>query len=181
MRMLSILAPVLLALSACAPAPVPNPPMGPDGRPAQVVYRVSEADLPRIQIRALDAVNTLRARAGVPQLQLDSRLNAAAATHSRDMSVQARAWHFGSDGSSPFDRAARVGYSGTVIGELVSETFENELETIAAWMLERDTRNVLVDPQAREMGFAFHQDPNGKLWWTLVTGASGLAMAATTF
>jgi uncharacterized protein YkwD len=49
------------------------------------------------------------------------------------MSVQNRPWHFGSDGSSPLDRARRAGYTGTLLGELISETFESEVETLAAW------------------------------------------------
>ena len=34
------------------------------------------------------------------------------------MSRQVRAWPFGSDGSSPYTRAARAGYSGEVVGEM---------------------------------------------------------------
>ena len=159
------------ALAACGPpTPDPLPPMGPDGRPVPRIYRIAPGDLPRIQFRALDAVNSLRANAGLAQLQLNSELNAAAATHSLDMSVQARPWHFGSDGSSPIDRVRRAGYGGEMRGELISETFESELETINAWMADRETRAVILDPEARDMGFAFHQEENGKLWWTLVTG-----------
>ena len=86
----------------------------------------------------LDAVNSLRQAAGAPPVQLNAKLNAAAATHARDMSVQNRPWHFGSDGSSPIDRVARVGYPGQLVGENISETFETELETLSAWM---DTPN----------------------------------------
>lgn len=159
------------AVAACgAPTPDPLPPLGADGRPVPRIYRISPGDLPRIQFRALDAVNSLRTTAGLAPLQLSSELNAAAATHSLDMSVQARPWHFGSDGSSPIDRVRRAGYGGEMRGELISETFESELETINAWMADRDTRAVILDPEARDMGFAFHQEENGKLWWTLVTG-----------
>jgi len=157
-----------LGLSACVD-PGPMRP-GADGRPVPVVYRISQSDLPRIQFRMLDSVNTLRARSGAQPLQLNPQLNAAAATHSRDMSSQGRPWLFGSDGSSPVTRVRRAGYSGRLVGELISETFETELETLNAWMGESDTRNVLLDPSARDMGFGFHQDQNGKLWWTLTLG-----------
>ena len=103
-------------------------------------------------------------------LELNPQLTAAAATHSRDMHAQNRPWHFGSDGSSPLDRVARTGYSGTMLGENISETFETELETLAAWMQEADTRDVILDPRARNLGFAWFQESNGKLWWTLLTG-----------
>lgn len=168
LRVFALLFASVLALSACDP--VGGTQLGPDGRPVQGVYRISQSDLPRVQFRALDAVNTLRARGGARPLELNSQLNAAAATHARDMSRQQRPWHFGSDGSSPIERVQRAGYPGKMKGELVSETFETELETITAWMQDRDTRNVLLDRDARDMGFNFHQDSNGKLWWVLVTG-----------
>ena len=101
---------------------------------------------------------------------LDAQLNAAAATHSRDMSVQNRPWHFGSDGSSLIERVLRTGYPGRALGENISETFETELETLSAWMDLPDTRNVILDPDARNLGFAWFQETSGKIWWTLVTG-----------
>lgn len=158
-----------LALSACASAPTST--LGPDGKPLPKVYRINDAEAARIQFRMLDSVNSLRQASGAAPLQLDAQLNAAAATHSRDMSVQNRPWHFGSDGSSPIDRVRRVGYTGRLIGENISETYETELETLAAWMGDPNTRNVVVDKSATHMGFSFFQEPNGKIWWTLVTGA----------
>jgi uncharacterized protein YkwD len=118
----------------------------------------------------LDSVNALRQAAGVPQVALNPQLRAAAATHARDMSVQNRPWHFGSDGSSPINRVTRVGYSGRLIGETISETYESELETLAAWMEMPDTRAVILDPRANQMGFDWYQESNGKIWWTLVMG-----------
>ena len=87
------------------------------------------------------------------------------------MSIQNRPWHFGSDGSSPIDRVRRVGYSGRLIGEAISETYESELETLKAWMQQPNIRDVILDPSAREMGFDWYQENSGKLWWTLVMGA----------
>lgn len=157
-----------LALAACAPAP-PNSGSGGGGGPG--VYRISRANTGDIQFRMLDSVNALRQAGGRAPVQLDPRLNAAAATHSRDMSVQNRPWHFGSDGSSPIDRIARVGYSGQLIGETISETYETELETLTAWMSQEDTRRILMSADARQMGFSWFQERNGKIWWTLVMGA----------
>ena len=158
---------VLAALAACAPPP---PQIGPDGRPLPQVYRIRASDADEIQFRMLDSVNALRQAAGAAPVELDSRLRAAAATHSRDMSVQNRPWHFGSDGSSPIDRVQRVGYPGRLIGEAISETYESELETLAAWMEMPDSRAVILDRRANQMGFDWYQEPNGKIWWTLVMG-----------
>jgi uncharacterized protein YkwD len=166
-RITLVLIAALLALSACAPPP---PSIGADGQPLPQVYRISNADTAKIQFRVLDSVNALRAGAGQPPLELDSKLNAAAATHARDMSVQNRPWHFGSDGSSPLDRVARVGYTGQLVGENISETYEDETQTLSAWMDLPATRNVILSPDARNLGFSWHQESNGKIWWTLVTG-----------
>ncbi|WP_343080379.1 CAP domain-containing protein [Ostreiculturibacter nitratireducens] len=159
---------VLAVLSACAPTTPPQ--LGPDGRPLPKVYAIKPGHEAEIQYRMLDSVNSLRRAAGAVPLQLNAQLNAAAATHSRDMSVQNRPWHFGSDGSSPIDRVRRAGYPGMMLGENISETYETELETLSAWMAVSDTRAVILDPNARNLGFAWYQEPGGKIWWTLLTG-----------
>ncbi len=146
-------------------------PVGQDGLPLPAAYRIRPGDEAAVQFRMLDSVNALRGQAGVTPVALDGRLNAAAATHSRDMSVQNRPWLFGSDGSSPLDRARRVGFPGRLLGENISESFESELQTLAAWMAQEDTRAVILEPNARLMGFAWYQEKSGKLWWTLSMGS----------
>lgn len=164
----SVLAAVAL-LAACAEPAAQR--MGPDGRPVPSVYRISAGDVERVQVRMRDSINTVRTQQGLAPVELNAQLTSAAATHARDMAVQGRPWHFGSDGSSPIDRVQRVGYSGHFLGELISETFETELETLTAWLEQRETRTVLLDRRMQEIGFAWHQESNGKLWWTLTTGA----------
>ena len=146
--------------------------IGADGLPLPQIYKIGPNDTNSIQFRMLDSVNTLRRAADVSVVKLNAQLNAAAATHSRDMSIQNRPWLFGSDGSSPLDRARRVRFTGQIVGEIISESYETELETLAAWMLQADTRNVILDPNARHMGIAWFQEPAGKLWWTLNMGSS---------
>lgn len=155
----------LTALVACA---APPPPTGPDGQPLARVYRINAGDADDVQFRMLDGINALRAAAGAQQVKLSSPLNAAAATHSRDMSVQNRPWHFGSDGSSPLDRVSRAGYTGRLLGENISETFETELQTLSAWMETPETRQVILDQRATDLGFSWFQEPSGKIWWTLI-------------
>lgn len=169
-RMLSIFAALALILSACAPAPRQ---VYSDGKPLPQVYRIKERDIGKIQFRMLDAVNALRGASGMHPVELDAQLNAAAATHSRDMSIQNRPWHFGSDGSSPIQRVQRVGFTGQLVGENISETYESELETLGAWMDRPDTRRTILSGEADRMGFAWFQEPSGKLWWTLIMGTTG--------
>lgn len=163
-----ILGLLFTGLAACAS---PRGRIGPDGLPLPQVYRIKPEDEAQIPFRMLDGVNTLRRARGLSQLTLDAQLNAAAATHSRDMSIQNRPWHFGSDGSSPVDRLRRVGFTGRLVGETISETYETELETLASWMEEEPTREVILDPAANRMGLAWFQEPAGKIWWTMVLAA----------
>ena len=160
-----ILGSMAFGLASCGGTPAT---IGPDGLPVAQVYRISAQDTDNIQFRVLDGLNALRQSSGAQTVQLNAQLNAAAATHSRDMSVQNRPWHFGSDGSSPIDRLRRVGYGGALTGETISETYETELETLGAWMREPDTRSVLLNAEATDMGISWFQESNGKIWWTLV-------------
>ena len=153
---------VLTLVAACTPSPNGGSSGGGN------TYRIRNAE--KVQFRMLDSVNALRQATGSPVVQLNAQLNAAAATHSRDMAVQNRPWHFGSDGSSPLDRVGRAGYPGSLMGEAISETYEGEVETLSAWMEDTNTRAVIMDPKAVNMGFSWFQEQNGKIWWTLVMG-----------
>jgi len=159
---------IMFTLTACVST---TPQVGPDGKPLPAVFRITKREAGKIQFRVLDSVNALREASGLQPVQLSAKLTAAAATHSRDMSVQNRPWHFGSDGSSPIDRVARTGYEGKLLGENISETFESDVETLAAWMQEADTRDVIMNPDARFMGLSWFQEPGGKIWWTQVFGS----------
>ena len=172
-----LLGSLAISLAACTSRTTGR--IGADGLPLPQVYNIGPGDTDDIQFRTLDAVNTLRQAAGAPPVQLDAELNAAAATHSRDMSVQNRPWLFGSDGSSPLDRAQRAGFTGRLLGENISESYETELETLAAWMQQSETRAVILDRDAKRIGFAWYQEPAGKIWWTLsVGGAPGAGSIA---
>lgn len=167
-RLFTILLVSSMALAACQPA---APSIGADGRALPRAYKITQRDAQEIPFRMLDSVNALRNASGQPPVELDAQLTAAAATHSRDMQVQNRPWHFGSDGSSPVDRVQRVGYPGTLVGEVISETYETELETLGAWMEQPDTRRIILAPEARRLGISWFQEENGKIWWTLVMGS----------
>lgn len=160
----------LMLASACTPPylrqqPLPQPPL-PAAAPVQPVD-----DKTVIEGRVLQQINTLRGNIGLAPLTPNAQLRSAALAHSRDMSAQNRAWHWGSDGSSPLDRARRAGYQGNLVGENISESYEDEIQTLTAWMSTRDTRDVIMDPDATQLGFDVYKEPSGKLWWTLLTGS----------
>jgi uncharacterized protein YkwD len=155
-------------LSACVQT---APLIGADGKPARAAFRITSAEAAKIPFRVLDSVNAFRVASGVPPIELSAELTAAAATQARDMSLQGRPWSFGSDGSTPVERVARAGYTGGMLGENISETFEGDVETLTAWMQDEATRDVILNPDAKFMGIAWFQEPSGKLWWAQVFGS----------
>lgn len=159
------------ALTAAACAPV-RPALGPDGQPLPLIHRIDPGDRARIDRRVLAQVNAHRRAAAAQPLASDPTLALAAARHARDMALHGRLGHRGSQNASPEDRAARAGYAGVALGEVVSETYAADLETVADWMAVAQTRAVLLDPAARHMGLGFHQLSSGKIWWVLVVGAA---------
>ncbi|MDF3606968.1 CAP domain-containing protein [Paracoccus sp. DMF-8] len=158
----------ILALAACQSAAPPQ--VGPDGQAAPVAYRITPRESAAIPGRVLGQINMLRANIGAAPLVQSPQLDAASVAHARDMSAQNRAWHFGSDGSSPLDRIRNAGYFGTLIGENISETYENDIVTLNAWMQTRETRDIIMDNSATQLGLGWYQEPSGKIWWVLITG-----------
>ena len=157
----------LLGLAACGGSG--GDPAGNTGA-SSGLYLIDRTDVSAIKYRMIDSLNALRSRERLQPVVYEARLTAAAATHALDMSRQNRPWHYGSDGSSPIDRAAKVGYPGRLVGEAISETYESELQTLVAWMDIPAARRVLMAPQAQEMGFAWLQEKSGRIWWSLVMG-----------
>jgi len=131
---------------------------------------ISPGDANAIRLRHVDAVNAVRAQAGAQPVRLSAELNAAAETHARDMSVQKRAWHFGSDLTSPRERAARAGYIAEISGENLAEGNDSDLEVLQSWLDFADTRAVILDPSARGIGLGWFQDASGKVWWVQLLG-----------
>ncbi|MFE3836596.1 CAP domain-containing protein [Pseudogemmobacter sonorensis] len=157
----------ILLLSGCVVGGAGAPRLDASGASVRGVYPVTEQNIEAVRGRALETVNAARARAGLAPVVMDPRLIAAADVQSFEMSAQRRAWHFGRDGSSPLDRARRAGFTGTILGELVSQTYETEVQAISTWMGQPEQRAILLDPRARRIGLGAYQEEDHKLWWTL--------------
>ena len=157
-----------LALAGCDVA-VPGTSATPAG-----AYVIRPGQAERVEQRFLDELNLRRGFEGLTPLAYDPALMQAASLHALDMSGQNRPWHWGSDASSPVDRVRRAGYPGRFLGQLISESFETETMTLEAWLADPTTRPVVLDPEARDLGFGWHQEPSGKLWWTMVTATTEL-------
>lgn len=174
-RFAAVLA-IAVSLAGCAQFDGSRAPeLNADGRVTEGVYTVTAANVGSIRGRAMETLNAARAQRGLALVQLDPRLNAAATEQSGAMSAQGRAWPFGPNGETPPQRARAAGFSGRVIGEVVSETYESEVLAIDAWMSNPAQRAILMDPTAQSIGFGVVQDANMKKWWTLTVASQSYA------
>lgn len=136
----------------------------------QGLGQISPGDANAIRLRHLDSVNAARIQSNLVPVQLSAELTAAAETHARDMAIQNRAWHFGSDLTSPRERAFRAGYRGEIVGENISEGSDSDLAVLKSWLDFEDTRGVILSPDARGLGLGWYVDQTGKTWWVQVIG-----------
>ena len=122
----------------------------------------------------LDAINAVRAEGATcgatrydaaPPLIWDSRLEGAAARHSRDMASNDHFDHRGSDGSDTGDRAIREGYRWRVIGENIARYQQTVDEVMEDWLESPGHCRQILDPTFSEVGVA---EEGG--YWTQVFG-----------
>ena len=124
--------------------------------------------------RARDLINAYRREKGLKPLKINMELTNAAKSHSRDLARWDRISHYGSDGSNPWDRVKRTGYSAKLAAENVGTGQVNIEEVFKGWKASPGHNKNLLMPEAEHMGIALVQDPRTefKTFWTLVLGAS---------
>lgn len=123
---------------------------------------------------ALDLINDYRQQNGLKPLTLDPMLTEAAKAHSRDLAKSDRISHYGSDGSSPWDRVKRTGYAAKVAAENIGTGQASLEEVVKGWKESEGHNKNLLLPDAEDMGIALVHDPKTefKTFWTLVVGAA---------
>jgi len=164
----SVLIGLLILLTGCvAPSEIEDD-LQPATRTVASIYEIDEFQERVLASRFLEAVNVVRSKEGLPELEYSAELNGASFTHALDMSVQKRPWHFGSDRSSPVSRARRAGFEGKLIGENISESFDTPLETLGRWLEQENTRSIILSADAKRVGLGWRQDPDGRIWWVML-------------
>jgi len=123
--------------------------------------------------QALGLVNAYRAEKGLPPLDLDPQLKAAALAHAQDLADHDRISHFGSDGSDPWERVQRTGFDPKVAAENVGTGQLSFGELFREWKRSPDHNSNLLLPDATHMGVAVVREPDTqfKTFWSLVLGA----------
>lgn len=136
---------------------------------------VSNAGLPTQAGQAqaiLTLLNAVRLSTGLKPLSLNSKLTAAAGTHSQDQAYRDKMTHDGSDGSQVTDRTTAAGYAWSAVGENVLQ--RPDLHAAGAfdqWWNSQVHRENMMNPQFTEIGIAYAKSALGNYYYTMVLGA----------
>ena len=168
-RLATIMAASAIATSCSAYRPAARPSVVvPPGRVRPSPESDSSAD-PDVVQAVFDAHNAERSRRRLPALSLNSELSVAAQGHADDMARRGKMAHRGGDGSSPFDRIKRVGYSFQIAGENVAYGFDRVESVMTGWMKSPGhRRNILGDYSEIGVGRAIAQA--GASYWCVTFG-----------
>jgi uncharacterized protein YkwD len=117
----------------------------------------------------LMAHNAKRATAGLGPLSLNPILETSAVEQALDMAERRKMSHRGNDGSSPFDRIKRNGYSFVAAAENVAYGFDDVESVMTGWMKSPGhKRNILGNFSEIGVGRAIARD--GASYWCVTFG-----------
>jgi len=157
-------------VTSAKPKPSPKRTTTPKRTPSRTSTRSSTGSSVAQQVLAI--VNRERSEAGCRAVTLNSRLNTAAERHSEDQAEHGTMSHTGSDGSSPWDRAERAGYS-NAIGENVAAGYRTASAVMEGWMDSPGHRANILNCDARAMGLGMAAAGDGTRYWTQMFGSVG--------
>src|SRR6185312_6721055 len=124
-----------------------------------------------LPVQPLDPQKALAAVNGLPALVLDARLSRAADMQSKTQAARSWIGHYGSDGSTAKDRAARAGYHAKIASENVASGQKSFADAMHFWEESSGHRTNLLRPNVTAIGVAMAKDDSGRPYWTLVLGA----------
>ena len=102
----------------------------------------------------LEAMNRRRAAHGLDPLELDRRLNLAAADRAADMFALGYFDHVSPDGRSPFLKVTGRGYRYRAVGENLAAGYRTAEAIVDGWMRSPGHRANILSPQYSDLGVA---------------------------
>lgn len=121
---------------------------------------------------ALHKLNAARLIAGVAPVKVNHLLQIVArdqCLHIRNMSETT---HFDAVGRMPDQRAAAKGYNADIPGETLAKSHDTLLGTIDTWLNTANTRDVILDPSAREIGLGKATGLDDQIWLAAIFGSA---------
>jgi len=131
----------------------------------EVVTRVN-------QQRAAGATCGGVAKPAVGPLVVDAALREAARCHSLDMAVNAYFSHTSLDGSTPWDRIAAAGYTGSATAENIAAGYATPQAVVEGWMTSTGHCNNIMGSNSNEtgVGYAYLATAPWGHYWTETFG-----------
>lgn len=102
----------------------------------------------------LQLTNSERTKLGLPPLQLNTSLSAAAAQKAQDMFAHNYWSHTSPEGKTPWDFIVFSGYEYTMAGENLAKNFSDSGGVVQAWMASQTHRDNIIKPGYQDVGFA---------------------------
>lgn len=119
----------------------------------------------------VDLINSRRAAQGLGTLAVSTSLVTAARRHSNDVGPRGLCQHNGTDGSSPWDRAADAGYTGFAAGEVIGCNYDSAPSVVDGWWASPGHHDILTNADVDEIGCGWWLSaPGGRGWQTCITG-----------
>jgi uncharacterized protein YkwD len=124
----------------------------------------SPRDAKSVEREVLRLVNAARAQArrcggtsykAAPPLQLSAMLTRAALIHAQDMARHDHFEHVGTDGSTPAERIARVGYRWRTVAENIAAGAPTAESVVDGWIKSPGHCANIMGAHYKEMGIAF--------------------------
>jgi uncharacterized protein YkwD len=166
-----------LSLTGCQASPIPVEVDGPVSQGTPVVAAKpepkaeakSDPDVAERVAAVVEAHNRERKKSGLPPLNASAKLQAAAMAHARDMAEHERMNHKGTDGSTPFRRIERQGYSYRRAGENIAYGQPDAEGVMKVWMNSPPhKKNILGGFSQIGVGYATAED--GTPYWCVTFG-----------
>lgn len=153
------------------PEPAPAPPVAPTPQPTPAPS-APVPGLDALERRIIELTNQERARAGLEELTVNAKLSQAAEIHGSNMARLGVFAHVLPDTDTPSlaDRARRVDYSGTFVGENLAFNYVSAEAAMRAWMESPGHRANILRANFCEIGVAVVFDGDGQPYFVQVFG-----------
>ncbi len=133
----------------------------------------------------LQLTNQFRAENGLAPLTANSELDQTAQSYSETMAKGDFFDHTGKDGSKPWDRAEKEGYTARAMGENIAAGQRSPQSVVDGWINSPGHRANLLNPSYTELGVGYFNlendtgSVNYNTYWTQLFGSGDLTPSAT--
>ncbi|MEO5874289.1 MAG: CAP domain-containing protein [Streptosporangiaceae bacterium] len=149
--------------------PRPSVPATPKPRPtttAKPPVVVPAGGMTAIELKVLEITNAERAKAGCKAVRGDAKLALAARRHSTDMGVNVYFDHNSQDGTSPWERIRKAGYTAGA-AENIAAGQATAAAVMDGWMKSPGHRANILNCKLKALGVGYYKGSKGyRTYWT---------------